>query len=415
LFFGLTLLFNGNRVGLLSKCYIYKNNFLEKGLTNYVNSYFYFLMRYYLLIILLLPLACLGQVKISGRVLNTSDKWPVANASVFLSNATVGSKTNDDGSFTLYNVKPGQYELVVSFVGYETTRQNVLVNKADISLPAILLASKIIQLKEIRVQGNDEDGVLFAKNYEVFKKEFLGSSDFAKQCKILNPDILDLDYDAKARKLTGTSSDFLEIENKALGYKIRYLLSEFSKEDKTMIVYFEGSALFEDMQGSPSQIKKWQKRRKEVFAGSTMHFLKATIARQVAAEGFTVFRLIRKPNPQYTAGLDTKYLQRLVRVPLQETDYTSLTDKKGLYALKFNDCLYVMYSKKKQQQQEFSGFNKVIYNSNYLSTVLTFAQPYSLFDINGIITNPSSVIFEGNWGVGRIAELLPVDYTPEEK
>ena len=37
---------------------------------------------------------------ISGTILNQADNKPVADASVFLSNTTMGTKTADDGSFT---------------------------------------------------------------------------------------------------------------------------------------------------------------------------------------------------------------------------------------------------------------------------------------------------------------------------
>jgi len=49
-------------------------------------------MKYYLILLLLLPLSCLAQLKISGKVINSKTLKPVANASVFLSNATVGGK-----------------------------------------------------------------------------------------------------------------------------------------------------------------------------------------------------------------------------------------------------------------------------------------------------------------------------------
>jgi hypothetical protein len=42
--------------------------------------------------IILLPVSCFAQFTVSGRVLNQADKKAVANASVFLSNSSVGNK-----------------------------------------------------------------------------------------------------------------------------------------------------------------------------------------------------------------------------------------------------------------------------------------------------------------------------------
>lgn len=91
----------------------------------------------------------------------------------------------------------------------------------------------------------------------------------------------------------------------------------------------------------------------------------------------------------------------------------NLADKPGIFALGFKDCLYVIYTKKRITY----GYN-LVYRPDGVPpdnpvTVVTFDEPYAFFDNNGIIINPHSVTYEGDFGVKRIAELLPVDYTPE--
>jgi hypothetical protein len=73
----------------------------------------------------LTTLNCLGQVTISGRLLNQADTKPLPNASVFLNNTSAGNKTAADGTFVLHNVKPGKYELIVSIIGFETYTQPI--------------------------------------------------------------------------------------------------------------------------------------------------------------------------------------------------------------------------------------------------------------------------------------------------
>lgn len=337
------------------------------------------------------PLICFSQVIITGKVLNATDGAPVANASVFLSNATVGGKTGDDGLFRLNNVKPGQYEFVVSIIGYETYRQTLMVNHANITMADIKILVKTNQLTEVKVQANTD----WYRLLEAFKNDFLGQSEAAKQCTILNPEMLDIDYDAASRKLTATSYDFLDIENKYLGYKIKYLLTKFEKDSRSGLLYFEGSALFEDMAGSPSQKNKWRKRRRETYEGSSMQFLRSLIVDSTDARGFIVYRVIRKPNPAYKSILDDKYIQTLIRKPLQRPEYMMLTTEKVVFALGFADCLYITYKPRKVP-----------------ATILTIDGDYVLFDNNGIIINPAAAITEGYWGFNRMAELLPVDYEP---
>ncbi len=368
-----------------------------------------------LFLLLLLPFTAISQFTITGKIINSSDKTPVASASVFLNNAVVGTKTNDDGTFTLTGVRLGQYDLVVSIVGYETSHQNVMVN-ADVKLPAIEIVSKMILLKEVRIKSKDD----WAKNYETFKRYFFGESEYAGQCKILNknlPDILDLDYDRQTKTFTAKSSDYLEIENKALGYKIRYMLSDFNRDDKTGDFYYEGTTLFEELKGSKSQIRKWKKNRLDAYEGSSMRFLRSTISNTLEDEGFKALRLIRKPNPAYD-GFNAKFLQTLVSTPLTINDFVKLTNEPGTFALSFTDCLYIIYNKKKAHRQDksiSSSKSSPEFLDDPLTTTLIFNGPYSLYDNNGIIINPRSLVFDGNWGNRLVAELLPVDYVPETK
>jgi len=365
-----------------------------------------------LFILFLSPFTCLAQNIITGRILNNTDKTPVANASVFLNNAVAGSKTDDKGAFTITNVRPGQYDLVVSILGYETSHQNILVNK-DIKLADISLAPKTMMLQEVRIKPKGD----WAKNYERFKQYFFGYSAYARQCKILNKnleDLLDLDYDSRTRTFTARSTDFLEIENKALGYKIRYLLQELKSDGVANINYYEGTASFEELKGSKSQMRRWKKNRLNAYEGSSMHFLRSVIANDFNTEGFKVFRLIRKLNPNYK-GFGAKYNQTLVNMPLDVKDFVRLTDVTGEYALNFSDCLYITYDKKRahlnpKDLQNLQATPQFL--DDPLNTTLIFNEQNVFFDNNGIIINPLGILFDGNWGHRLTAELLPVDYVP---
>ena len=91
------------------------------------------MLRNLLIFLLFISFPATAQFHISGRVVDLASKKPVADASVLLTNASAGAKANDDGTFTISNVRGGQYELIVSIIGYETYRQTVMVNK-DVNL-----------------------------------------------------------------------------------------------------------------------------------------------------------------------------------------------------------------------------------------------------------------------------------------
>jgi hypothetical protein len=137
--------------------------------------------------------------------------------------------------------------------------------------------------------------------------------------------------------------------------------------------------------------------------------MRARLCSFYAAWWVTIWKL----NPAYN-GLNDKYFQTLVNVPLTVTDFTALTDQRGLYALKYTDCLYVMYTKKRDDDKD-NKIYRTLTMPNYLTSIISFEEPYALFDSNGVIINPSAINFEGNWAKARVAEMLPVDYSPEEK
>lgn len=363
-------------------------------------------MRCLLYLLLLMPSIAFSQVNISGRVID-SNKTPVANANVFLSNATIGKRTADDGTFMLTNVKPGQYTVVVSSIGYETHSQNILVNAGDMRLGDITIKSKVTQLQEVKINPGQWD-----RDYAIFKHLFLGSSDDAQQCEIINPDVLDFDNDRTAKIFSASSNDFLIIVNHALGYNVKYLLSKLTMDYNQGELFYEGSVLFEDLGGTPSQQKRWKKKRLEAYQGSTMHFLRSVRQTQLDENNFVVYNLIRKPNPKWTSGIHDKWLQTLVKTPLQANQIAGLTDKKGIYALSDTVCLYVMYTKKRDNS--YNAVSSSLNMPGYLSSIITFAEAYTFFDDNGVILNPGSCIFEGSWGKSTVADLLPVDYDPTQ-
>ena len=84
-------------------------------------------LPWFILFCLLCPFAALAQYgTITGVVTSADSKKPIAGASVFLSNSAVGTATNDKGGFILANVRPGQYTLVVSILGFEDYDKTVL-------------------------------------------------------------------------------------------------------------------------------------------------------------------------------------------------------------------------------------------------------------------------------------------------
>src|ERR1035437_198430 len=90
---------------------------------------------WFILICLFFPFAALAQSGvISGVVTSADSKKPLPRASVFLSNSDVGSATNEQGRYMLSGIRPGQYTLVVSILGFEQYTKTILVGREPIKL-----------------------------------------------------------------------------------------------------------------------------------------------------------------------------------------------------------------------------------------------------------------------------------------
>lgn len=387
--------------------------------------------------LLMMPFFCLAQADISGEIVDKADGKPIPGATVFLNGATTGTITTKEGSFALQGVKKGQYDLVVSCIGYANYYQQIVVGNSSLTLPTIQLEAKATALQEVRIEATDP-----RRDWDIkqFLAEFLGGSANAASCKLLNPDALDISYDFNTSILTASSSNFLEITNKALGYKIYYKLTRFSNNYISRMLTYEGLVRFEELKGKASERKRWAKNRQRVYLGSSMNFLRAAFQSRVSQEGFKVFRLIRKPNPNRPPDsllrkqINTyiikvkgqpelrdslsfynhlwtlpKFTELLITTPMTEENYIQQTDNNSLMKLKFSDNLYVLYSNKDKQTIDLKHVNDAF---NKDGTVISLNNKQAVFDANGIYSNSADVTIDGTWSLSGVADMLPVDYIP---
>jgi hypothetical protein len=384
----------------------------------------------YILFLIWMPVFAAAQGQIAGKIVTAGTTNPVQRASVFLNNATFGTITADDGTFTLRGVKPGQYDLVVTAVGFEEHTEKVMVNSQPITLN-ISLTQKIMMMKAVTIISNAD----WKKNYEQFKKEFIGTNENAKECKVINPRVLDLIYYRKTQTLEASADEFLVVENRALGYRTKFLLKNFSSSNFTHTIQYTGKALFEDLPGSESQIKKWHLKRDEAYYGSRQHFLRSLYKNKLAEDGFLIYDFYRTPNPQrssealiqsklkkYKDNRDSLMYwsqqsdvprwsnERLNKPALTVYEVLRRTADEGIFALTFPHYLYVVYTKKREETY-FKDIFMPLDMPNYEISVITRYSPFVFFDMNGTVI-AESPLYEGTWSKSKLANMLPVDYEP---
>ncbi|SKA32460.1 iron complex outermembrane recepter protein [Chitinophaga eiseniae] len=100
-----------------------------------------------------MSLAAMAQNGVIKGKINTADGEPAAFVTIGLKDTKRGTISNEDGTFTVKNVKPGVYTLVISCTGCEPIQKTVTV-APDQSVEIHLdLANTASQLNEVVVDG----------------------------------------------------------------------------------------------------------------------------------------------------------------------------------------------------------------------------------------------------------------------
>lgn len=397
------------------------------------------------LLIFCLSLPALCQINIEGRVVDANDKKPLLFANVFISNTTKGQQTDEKGRFKLTNVPSGTLDLVISYVGYKTFSLQL---KADtLKKPLlIMLNADAIELQGVTVK-RIKDG--FKKYFYLFEEGFMGKTEFSKDCKLKNPKALNFSMDNNDSELVIRAEEPLIIENKALGYVVKYQLEEFRYHFKERYMSYWGYPFFEEVKTkSNRRQKQWVENRNKAYYGSAIHFFKALTEQKLNEEGYAVYKLIREKKKMFSVPLvaekrdstgnliseaskekmmvdstDIKlkvnqslkklatsgfsgYVQYLVRTPLKETEL--INRHEDIFALDFTDYLYIVYNKEFEEPQFLEAGQKNIPQTS----IMAMLESPALVEKNGHLINPLAVVFEGRWGYEKIGELLPLDYLP---
>ena len=363
----------------------------------------------FLKLILLLPvlLPASDRITLTGQVCDDQSGKPLAFVNVFIANTMLGSTTDEAGKFTIRGVPMGTRELVISHIGYEVRKIELrLTTAADLDF-AIKLTPKTWVMPEVEVVASKNRE--WQKRLRQFAEYFLGTSQNAQQCKIVNPEMLD--FQANAQSFSATAADILVIDNLALGYRVHFLLEYFNLESD-ILSYF-GRPRFEFLQAENSrQQKQWQENRRRTFLGSQRHFLAALCTNKVDEEGFTVDQV------ETVAWEESMAVKRNVSVEamvapgsvsfervVDFTDYLRL-----VYRDEHESPEYVRWAK--LDGQATAGIQQRPHRAGAQISWITLNTPSAVVDTTGYLYSPLAVTVYGYWAWERVAEMLPYEYTP---
>ena len=395
-------------------------------------------LRLFLLASIWLGLAQAAQAqgRITGVVQDSVTHEPLPFSSVFLANTTLGATTNENGVFTLDRVPKGTYDIVGSYVGYRLSKQSVTV-VAGATAPSVTLrlTSSGPQLGEVVVKADahQED------NYRKFIDLFVGRTTFSKQCRITNPGEVDVVFNDTTKTLTATTDNYVQVENKALGYRLKYFGMHFQYNTESEAVSYEGQTVFEEMKPKDEkQHRQWLANRLAAYNGSQTHFLKSVYDNKLKENNFLAqqVRLVvplraaraeaalrKKKTPFTPADLDS--LRAWSELPpiaqlnpvARPIDSLRHVAADGRIFLRFPDELQVVYFGEAPDpaytapMSPIGPADKTMSSKRQVSRLMLLATETEIND-NGTLVNPFDVAPGGYWGFQRIGEFLPLDYEP---
>ncbi|MCX2575600.1 carboxypeptidase-like regulatory domain-containing protein [Pedobacter sandarakinus] len=389
-----------------------------------------------------------GTFSISGIVRDKKDGLP--GASIYLSGYKMATVADNDGRFKLSNLKPGSYNLLVQIVGYLPYSKSVIIEDQSVTVD-LVLKENVAQLDEVIIRADPNR----QKYINQFKDFFIGKTPNALQCKILNPQVLNVDFDVTKSTLTVSTTEFLIVENKALGYRLKYMLDHFEYNSRTRIIYYSGHPFFEELKASPAKKKKYIAAREIAYYGSAQHFFRSLYANRTKEEGFIINKMVKVPNPnrypeyvintnlekiktlpektgvRKTAGkIDTALLafwtkqKEMPRTIDKFSRAEVLTDtlvhhfNENLKFVSYTDALLIQYTKEKESlaysKTGFWVFRPLDVPENEISVANLMSEGVRFYE-NGGIYDSRSLLFEGYWAYEKIADLVPMDYVPLPK
>ena len=304
---------------------------------------------------------------IKGTIFDNDTKSTIYSAAVYISGTFIGTLSDQDGNFQLEISKYPSMPLTISAIGY----YSVIINDFTAGKPLLIyLNPKLFELNEVVVNAKSHARERRG-NLTIFRNEFLGTTGNRMNCIIINEDDIRFKYDDDNNTLRAFATKPILIDNRALGYEITYYLDKFEYDKQSKSFFFGGNIFFkEDTTTDKAKKQLYERKRRNAYLGSRMHFFRALWINDLNSAGFTVRNSANE-------------------------------------ILSYNNIVY-----KKDSRTKYLNYNTNLSLSYYTKQPTSFIILHKdkvYFDASGYF-DPLVISWEGEMSLQRIADLLPYEY-----
>jgi len=372
-----------------------------------------------LLLLSIISISSQAQFVVTGTVLDSVSREPLAAASVFCQNTTLGTATNKQGEFTLA-LKSGGYDLVFSYTGYQTqtvrVSENLSAGQAGNKLE-ILMIKEEKSMGEVVLRNTYEVTDGLAKYGDFFLQHFIGSTPNAAKCSLLNPEVLKFYYYKKSNRLKVLATEPVKIANYALGYNLLYQLDSFVYYYNSSSNLYRGYCLYTEMEGTDSLKAVWAVARKKGYEGSKLHFMRSYYDSTLIEDGWIIDLLDEKDNKKFNK-VTTVYDSAYYNLVLNERDsigadsmvykVTAGPVEIEIYYPRKISITYKKASPEKEYLRKMNLPKGIPYQISYIDM-----KDWIAIAENGYYYDQKNWINQGYWSWKNLADQLPYDYSPD--
>jgi len=350
----------------------------------------------FIFLFLLLSIVTRAQYTVSGRIIDSATKEPMTGASVYCQNTTIGTATNKQGEFSL-SLKSGGYELIVTYTGYQT--KQLRISHTDEKIPDIEMVKEEKSLGEVVIKSSNEVKDGWEKYGAFFLEHFIGATPNAAKCTLLNPEVLKFYFLKKSNRLRVLATDPLQIENKALGYNLRYQLDSFIYYYNTDMNVYRGYCLYSEMDGTDSLKRAWAVNRRGAYFGSKLQFMRSYYDSTLVEDGYTIAMLDENNNTKFNKITD-----------VYDTTYYGGLDSTNEIEIWYPRKLTITYTKRKPEAEYLKQY-KLPKNIAAQISYVDLNDGIAIKE-NGYFYDSKDLVNQGYWSWKNLADQLPYDYLP---
>lgn len=266
--------------------------------------------------------------------------------------------------------------------------------------------------------------------------------DNASKCDLKNYQVIKFRRNKKKNTISAVAYEPLIIENKALGYILKYQLEKFIYNFSSHVFYYEGYPLFSEMEGSDKQKSKWEKNRQAAYYGSMLHFMRALYRNKLPEEGFEIHKMVKKENTEkkrvqqiiaagkqyedpdvditFTRNDSSIYYEKVMKQsdeltffyrPILSSDSIAYAIDKTTAGLYFKDYIDVTYTKRKAPFEYSQTTSQK--DDRQTSQITMLDDREVTISANGNYYPSQTILTSGYWGWSeKVGFMLPMDYWP---